>query len=199
MVHGIIKKCTHEGCKTHPFIITKERQKHHFVEYIRKMVWLIWGYEWCKTQPPCEGLSCALTLKSIFAEYVFAYPHSRKRGLVKTSKPHTPWLVIDTSKYGWSTRSRGTVYGHVCSLGVTLSSLLRCILLKKKSELNKSKGVFPFRSFFLLRAEVTWRSELWHVLTSYPNILTIYSSTHTLTLHPWITVLRLPESWSWDC
>jgi hypothetical protein len=70
---------------------------------------------------------------------------------------------------------------------------------KEKIWTKQSKGVFPFRSFFLLRAEVTWRSELWYVLTSYPNILTIYSSTHTLTLHPWITVLRLSESWSWDC
>ena len=40
---------------------------------------------------------CALTLNSMFAEYAFAFPHSRNRCLVKTSKHRTAWTpVIDT-------------------------------------------------------------------------------------------------------
>ncbi len=41
---------------------------------------------------------CALTLNSMFVEYAFAFPHSRNRCLVKTSKHHTAWTPeIDTS------------------------------------------------------------------------------------------------------
>ena len=41
---------------------------------------------------------CALTSNSMFVEYVFAFPHSRNRCLVKTSKHHTAWTPeIDTS------------------------------------------------------------------------------------------------------
>ena len=49
---------------------------------------------------------CTLTVNSMFAEYAFAFPHSRNRSLVKTSKPHTP--------YRSGKPSRQSLHSRVC-------------------------------------------------------------------------------------
>ena len=106
-----------------------------------------------EVQPPF-----ALTLNSMFAEYTFAYPHSRNSYLVEMSKPRTPSTHVIAKSHGCSRCACPCVF---------------FIYFFTETKTKQTKVLFPFS----LRAQVTSSSEIWYVLMSQSYILTASLST----------------------